>query len=105
MTTKEELRFKALLVELGCIVDVDDEYGGKRLCGSIPCLHHPRGVAFETSTGKKSHWKELIPLCPIHHQHGGYGVAFHAGKEVWQKRFGTQEELIKKRNLLLGNQF
>ena len=95
---KEEKEFKARVAELGCIVEIIDEFGDKRLCGSPACLHHPRGAKFETGGGLKSDWKDLLPLCPTHHQHGGYGVAFHAGKRIWEKKFGTQESLIERRN-------
>lgn len=102
MATKEEKDFKELIASLGCIVMVEDEFKQKRRCESPACLHHPRGAKFETGTGKKSDWKDLLPLCPNHHQYGGFGVAFHAGKKTWEKNFGTQEELIKRRNELLG---
>ncbi len=101
--TKEELQFKAIVAELGCIVEITDEFGNKRLCGSPACLHHPRGAKFETGSGLKSDWKDLLPLCPIHHQYGGYGIAFHAGKKAWEKKFGTQESLLKRRDKMMGN--
>jgi hypothetical protein len=31
----------------------------------------------------------------MHHQHGGYGVAFHAGKKAFEERFGTETELLE----------
>lgn len=102
MATKEELDFKAHVADLGCIVDIEDDCGGKRLCGSPACLHHPRGAAFETGTGRKSEWKDLIPLCPMHHQFGGFGIAYHAGAKTWEAKFGTQEDLLIKRDKLLG---
>lgn len=30
-----------------------------------------------------------------HHQHGGYGVAYHAGPAEFERRFGTQAELLE----------
>ena len=44
----------------------------------------------------------VIPLCPEHHRTGGKGVAIHAGQKTWEAIFGTEEELIEKRNQLLG---
>jgi hypothetical protein len=45
--------------------------------------------------GKKSHWSLAIPLCPTHHQHGGYGVAIHAGKKAFEAAVGmTEVELL-----------
>lgn len=99
--SKEELEFKARVAALGCIVDVTDRFGNKQRCESPACLHHPRGAKFETGVGKKSELWDLLPLCPTHHQWGGYGVAFHAGKKAWEANFGTQEELLIKRDKLL----
>jgi hypothetical protein len=45
--------------------------------------------------GMKSHWSKAIPLCPMHHQHGGWGVALHAGQKEFEKRYGTEEELLE----------
>ena len=30
-----------------------------------------------------------------HHQTGGYGVALHAGRAEWERRYGTQFELME----------
>ena len=99
--SKEEKEFKARIVELGCVVEITDS-NGNRLCGSPACLHHPKGAKFETGVGMKSDWELLIPLCPWHHQWGGFGEAFHAGKITWERKFGTQESLIRRRDELLG---
>jgi hypothetical protein len=45
---------------------------------------------------------KVIPLCHWHHQNGGYGIALHAGKKEWQKRYGTEEELIIKTYKILN---
>jgi hypothetical protein len=45
----------------------------------------------------------LLPLCHIHHQNGGYGVAFHAGKKEWQKNYGTEAELLEEVARRLGD--
>ncbi|MCK5601317.1 DUF968 domain-containing protein [Candidatus Pacearchaeota archaeon] len=37
---------------------------------------------------------ETLPLCPIHHQTGGYGVAIHSGEIEWESKFGTERELL-----------
>ena len=52
--------------------------------------------------GKKSHYKLGIPLCPDHHQNGGYGVALHAGKETFERNFGTEAHLLKQTYSRLG---
>jgi len=95
MTKKATKEFRSRIAELGCIVDVEVD-GCVRMCGSPPHLHHVTNGTMSKKGDK------LLPLCPIHHQHGGFGVAFHAGKETWEKKFGTQEELLIKRDKLLG---
>jgi hypothetical protein len=46
--------------------------------------------------GQRASHFETIPLCADHHQHGGHGVAIHAGKKTWEERFGTELELLEK---------
>jgi hypothetical protein len=54
-------------------------------------IHHLRsGVG----KGQRSPHNRAIPLCPAHHRTGGHGVAFHAGKQAFEARFGTEEELL-----------
>ena len=45
--------------------------------------------------GKRASNFEIIPLCPTHHRIGGYGVAVHAGRQAWEKQFGTEQDLLK----------
>ena len=56
---------------------------------SPAAIHHTDG---KTKPG--AHFK-VLPLCAQHHQHGGYGVALHAGRAEWERRFGTQTELLQ----------
>jgi len=61
--------------------------------GATPAeIHHIR-----TGQGLKraSHF-ETIPLCHTHHRTGGYGVAFHAGKEAFEANYGTEFELLQQ---------
>ena len=81
--TAEAKRHLSRLVALGCIV-----------CGGAAEIHHPRGAAFETGTGLKADDRDALPLCHRHHRTGGYGIAYHAGEKEWERRFGTQEELL-----------
>jgi hypothetical protein len=46
--------------------------------------------------------KDVIPLCHPHHRTGGYGVAFHAGRKIWEKTFGTQRALLLLVHMKLG---
>lgn len=32
----------------------------------------------------------------MHHQTGGYGIALHAGRAEWERRYGTQFELLEE---------
>jgi hypothetical protein len=65
---------------LGCIV-----------CGMSAGCHH---IRHQAGMGRKNSHFEAIPLCPDHHQTGGYGVAFHAGPREWERRYGTERELL-----------
>jgi len=86
--TKDERAYQARVRELGCLI-----------CERPASLHHIReGVG----RGQKSSEYDVLPLCPDHHQHGGYGVAFHAGKKKWQDNFGTEAELLRKVKEKLG---
>ncbi|MDO6706762.1 Ref family recombination enhancement nuclease [Photobacterium sp. 1_MG-2023] len=54
-------------------------------------IHHVR--TGQGMAQRASH-KKVLPLCPHHHRTGGYGEAFHAGQAIWEKRFGTETELL-----------
>jgi hypothetical protein len=60
---------------------------------SPPHIHHIRhGVGLS----QRSHWSLAIPLCPNHHQNGGYGIALHAGKKEFERKFGSEVELLQE---------
>jgi len=87
MATKKEKEYFEKLVEFGCVVCKKDigVY-------TQPSIHHIReGMGI----GQRNSTENCLPLCPMHHQHGGYGVAFHAGKKAFEERFGTEAELLK----------
>ena len=86
MATAAEKRHFAKVAELGCIVCKNNMYEG-----SPAEIHHIRANA---GAGQKS--KEVIPLCHIHHRTGGYGVAFHAGKNAFEDEYGTELELLEQ---------
>ena len=83
---KDEKQHYEKLVKVGCIVCRNLGFGY-----SIPHIHHIRKQA---GMGQKSHWSLAIPLCPNHHQHGGYGVALHAGQKSFEEKYGTESELL-----------
>ncbi len=84
----------AKLVELGCVVPLEDGD-----CGSPPQLHHPR---MGQGLGQRAPHTDCIPLCERHHISGGYGVAFHAGRKEFERKYGTELELLAKVRRLLG---
>ena len=79
------------VVALGCIV-----------CGAAAVPHHPRELSLGCGTGIKADDQDAIPLCNRHHTTGGYGVAIHAGIEEWERRYGTQLELLAQVKQELG---
>lgn len=84
--TKDERQHYGKLSALGCIVCIRSGFGY-----SAPHIHHIRHGA---GMGRKSHWSLAIPLCPMHHQNGGFGIALHAGQKTFEKKYGTEEELL-----------
>lgn len=81
MKTAERLYMQAV-AELGCII-----------CGSPAAIHHIRaGQGMSQRAGNCL----VIPLCPEHHQHGGHGVAIHAGQKTWEGLYGTEMEMLDK---------
>jgi len=84
---KSEKEYFEKLVEFGCVVCKKDigVY-------TQPSIHHIReGMGI----GQRNSTENCLPLCPTHHQHGGYGIAFHAGKKAFEERFGTETELLE----------
>ena len=94
MTKSErDARFE-LLCRIGCIVC-------RRVhrVFSHPSIHHLTGIKYR-STGKKANDRHTIPLCHCHHQ-GALGIHV-LGMRPWERRFGTQEELLAEVNELIG---
>ena len=94
MSKKE--RFNRL-AEIGCIV-CREFYDG---IYSAPAVHHLVGLEFRCS-GKKAKWENTIGLCGRHHQYGTKEhPAIHSHPEEFERRFGTQEELLDITNGLI----
>ncbi len=70
------------VAELGCWI-----------CSRPANLHH---ITTGVGMSQRASDYDVIPLCPDHHQHGGYGVAIHAGKKEWERRYGSELEILKK---------
>ena len=84
--TKAEKQHYDKLSQLGCIVCLREGWGH-----SPPHIHH---IRHGMGMGMRNNFMNAIPLCPNHHQHGGHGIALHAGQETFESKFGTEEELL-----------
>lgn len=93
-TTLAEKAHLRRLADLGCIACLE-VFG----YASPAEIHHPRSGQ---GVGQRAGHFEAIPLCAQHHRHGGYGVAIHAGQREWEKRFGTERELLAAVRRRLG---
>ena len=96
MTNKSEKAHLNAVANLGCIVCRNE-----RLGQSPAEIHHIRNG--QGMSQRASNY-EVIPLCHSHHRTGGYGIAFHAGKKVFESKYGTERELLKQvGELINGN--
>lgn len=84
------------VASLGCIVCRNLGYG------ETPAhVHH---IRTGKGMGQRANHFETLPLCPEHHQHGGYGIAIHAGQKTWEANFGTEIELLEQVKMELNNE-
>lgn len=90
--TKAEKQHLDDVAQLGCIVCRNLGHG------PTPAeVHHIRSGQ---GLKRASHY-DTIPLCPYHHRIGGYGEAFHAGPEIWQRKYGPEIVLLKQTRIEL----
>ena len=82
--TADEKRHMAAVAELGCCV-----------CRRVLGVHSPAAIHHTDGKTKPGAHMRVLPLCGIHHQTGGYGVALHAGRVEWERRYGTAAELLE----------
>lgn len=79
------------LIQIGCIVC-------RRMGVYSPTtIHHIRKL----STSKKRKLAPKIPLCPAHHQYGGYGVALHAGEKAFEKNYGSVIDMLNEVEIII----
>lgn len=84
--TKAEQKHLSRVAALGCIV-----------CRQLGCPDSPAGIHHIRTgqgAGQRADHFHVIPLCSAHHQTGGYGVAYHAGPQAWEMKYGTEAELL-----------
>lgn len=84
---KADREYFEKVVELGCIA-----------CHQLgvydsPCEIHHIGNG---TMGKRASNNEVIPLCHQHHRTGGYGIAVHAGRKMFETNYGTEQELLEQ---------
>ena len=89
MPTKSEKTHMGRVAELGCIVCRNQGYG--HTPREMTAIHHVRAGQ---GMGKRASNFDVLPLCARHHQTGGYGVAFHAGRREWERRYGSEVDLL-----------
>jgi len=94
MTTKAEKAHLDRVASIGCIVCWNESF-----VETPACCHHIR--AGQGMSQRASNY-EVIPLCPMHHQHGGHGVAIHAGQKTWEAKYGTELDLLAQVRKILG---
>ena len=85
--SKDEKQHYNRLSAFGCAVCHRMGFGK-----SMAEIHHIRSAA---GLAQRSHWSLAIPLCPLHHRTGSYGIAYHAGRKEWEKRYGTEAEILE----------
>lgn len=80
--TKEQLKYwDRLASEIGCIV-----------CYNNGIISHHVSIHHILVNGKKDH-SNVLPLCSMHHQTGGEGIAIHPFKRLWESIYGSQDKL------------
>jgi hypothetical protein len=84
--TKAEREHMGVVAGLYCIVCRNLRRGE-----SPAEVHHVRYLA---GGGQRSDNLDTIPLCPLHHRLGGWGIAYHAGPEEFERRYGTEADLL-----------
>jgi len=85
--TKAEREYMGRVASLGCVI-----------CSGPAEVHH---ITTGVGMGQRASNYDTIPLCPEHHRTGGYGVAIHAGKKLWETVHGSEMEYLRAVKRLL----
>jgi len=88
----------ATVAWLGCIACRNGGYGVTP--PESTAIHH---VRWGQGAGQRAPHYLVLPLCANHHQHGGFGVAFHAGPHEWERRYGSEQQLLIQLYMMLEN--
>jgi len=87
MTSIPEKEYLDAVAQLGCII-----------CRNVLGIYDSPAVIHHIRTGQGASQRAsnyfTIPLCPLHHTNGGYGVAIHAGKKAFEMLYGTELNLL-----------
>ncbi len=87
MTTKAEREWMEAIGELSCMLSFTGQCGGRLE------RHHI------TRAGRRIDHMHTLPLCTWHHGPQtplAIGEAVHKGKKMFEKKYGSQFELLKK---------
>ena len=92
--TRAEMDHHSAVAALGCLV-----------CGAEAEIHHLKRnpiTGRHLGMGQRASHFHVIPLCPLHHRQGGYGVAYHAGARHWESIHGEEVDLWRYVQRRLG---
>lgn len=96
--TEIKTRYESI-VSIGCVVCL--QYYGVY---SPPEIHHLIGQKYR-AMGKKAKDENTIGLCTYHHRAGCVDhPSIHVYPDLFNKKFGTQEELLKLTNELISHE-
>ena len=76
---------------IGCYIYFNTDYGHE--CNNIVVEHHKIGNMTCKGMGKKADDEDTMFLCTNHHT-GKYGI-HQLGVETWEKKYGSQLDMIK----------
>lgn len=80
--TKAESEYMGRVAAMGCWI-----------CQRPAEVHH---IKTGVGMGQRASNYDVIPLCPFHHRQGGFGEAIHAGIQTWQKRYGSELDMLSE---------
>lgn len=76
---------------LGCVVCRNIGLG--YMPAQVHHLRHDPYTGGKLGLSQRAPHAWTIPLCPTHHQYGGFGVAYHAGPREFERNYGCEIDL------------